>query len=83
MVPLAGVIDLPVERARLNKEIAKLHKDLKRTNAKLGNANFLAKAPPTVVAKERDKGDAQQAKLSALNEQLRSLEQLAGAAVQN
>ncbi len=83
MVPLAGVIDLPVERARLNKEIAKLHKDLKRTNAKLGNANFLAKAPPAVVAKERDKGDAQQAKLTALNEQLRSLEQLAGAAVQN
>ena len=76
MVPLAGIIDVAAERARLGKELDKLHKEAQRVEGKLGNANFLAKAPEAVVAKERERGKAlahrrdvlegQMARLSAL-----------------
>ncbi|MGB1275317.1 MAG: hypothetical protein ACPG77_06155, partial [Nannocystaceae bacterium] len=52
-LPLAGVVDLAAERARLKKEIAKLDKDAQGLDRKLGNEKFLAKAPAHVVAKDR------------------------------
>lgn len=52
-VPLAGLIDLDVERARLQKEILKLEGLLKGMDSKLGNAEFIARAPAEVVEKER------------------------------
>ena len=58
MVPLAGIIDVAAERARLGKELDKLHKEAQRVEGKLGNANFLAKAPEAVVEKERRRGKA-------------------------
>ncbi|MGB3867182.1 MAG: valine--tRNA ligase [Xanthobacteraceae bacterium] len=54
-LPLKGVIDLAAERARLDKELAKADADIKRVDAKLGNAKFVANAPEEVVAEERDK----------------------------
>ena len=58
LVPLAGVVDVAAERQRLGKAIDKLRKELARTEAKLANGSFLAKAPPAVVAKEQAKGEA-------------------------
>ena len=58
LVPLAGVVDVAAERQRLAKAIDKLRKDLARTEAKLANGGFVAKAPPAVVAKEQAKGEA-------------------------
>jgi valyl-tRNA synthetase len=42
-------IDVPAERARLTKEIAKLEKGLQAAQGRLGNAGFLAKAPAHIV----------------------------------
>ena len=74
IVPLAGLIDAAAECARLRKEIDKLNKDLARVDAKLVNAGFIAKAPPAVVAKEREKGAALRSQREVLNAQLNRLE---------
>ena len=55
LVPLAGIIDVEAERARLSKEIAKLEGALKSVTGKLNNAKFVDNAPDAVVAKEREK----------------------------
>ena len=54
-LPLAGVIDFAAERARLEKEMAKVAQDIARIDAKLGNADFLKRAPEEVVDGEREK----------------------------
>jgi valyl-tRNA synthetase len=53
LVPMAGLIDVAAEAARLEKRIAKLRQDLGKTEAKLGNPSFVANAPPAVVEQER------------------------------
>ncbi|WP_207063368.1 valine--tRNA ligase [Motiliproteus sp. SC1-56] len=55
LVPMAGLIDKDAELARLQKELDKLSKSIKQVEGKLGNANFVDKAPEAVVAKERAK----------------------------
>jgi len=54
-LPLAGVIDIAAERVRLQKEMAKADADIARVDAKLNNADFLARAPEEVVDGEREK----------------------------
>ena len=76
LVPLAGLVDVAAERARLKRAIEKAGKDLGRTEAKLGNANFVAKAPPAVVAKERDKGEALRQRQAVLQKELERLDAL-------
>ena len=76
MVPLAGLIDVAEERARLTKEIGKREQDLKRLNGKLGNEKFVANAPPEVVEKEKQKAADHTAALSTLNAQLKQLDEL-------
>ena len=56
-LPIADVIDVAAEKARLTKEIAKLDGELVRFDKKLGNAGFLAKAPAEVVEEERRRRD--------------------------
>ncbi len=56
-LPLIGIIDLDAERARLAKEIAKAEADIARVDAKLNNANFVARAPEEVVEEEKAKRD--------------------------
>ena len=77
MVPLAGLIDVAGERARLEKEIDRQKTDLQRLEGKLGNEKFVAKAPAEVVEKERQKARDASAALSVLDEQLKSLDALA------
>lgn len=55
LIPLAGLIDKEAELERLNKEIGKIEVDVKRTEGKLSNPNFVDKAPEAVVQKEKDK----------------------------
>ncbi|MCK8502877.1 valine--tRNA ligase [Myxococcus fulvus] len=52
-VPLAGLIDLDAERDRLRKEIARAEQEAASVLRKLDNPNFVAKAPPDVVEKDR------------------------------
>ncbi len=56
-VPLEGIIDFAKETERLEKEIAKTAKDLSAASKKLGNEDFLAKAPEDVVQKAKEKQD--------------------------
>ncbi|TVQ59680.1 MAG: valine--tRNA ligase, partial [Rhodobacteraceae bacterium] len=67
-LPLAGVVDLAAEKARLAKALAKAEKEAAGLSAKLANAAFLAKAPEAVVAEQRARlaaVEAEAARLSA------------------
>jgi valyl-tRNA synthetase len=76
LIPLAGLIDKAAEQARLQKNIDKLEQDTARINAKLGNENFVARAPKEVVDKEREKlADAESA-LASLRAQLQQIESI-------
>jgi len=77
MVPLAGLIDVAAERARLDKEIARRRQELARIEGKLGNAGFVEKAPADVVAKERERGAEMQNAIDTLSTQRAALEALA------
>ena len=54
-LPLAGLVDLDAERARLRKEIDNLTKQIERGQGLLANQGFVAKAPPEVIQRERAK----------------------------
>ncbi len=69
-IPLKGVVDLAAERARLDKEIAKADADIKRVDAKLGNADFVARAPEEVIDEQREKRDEAEARRAKLLEAL-------------
>jgi valyl-tRNA synthetase len=73
-LPLQGVIDLAAERARLAKEMAKCDADIARVEAKLGNPNFVARAPEEVVEEEKEKREEAQMRKAKLAEALQRLE---------
>jgi len=54
-LPLAGMVDLERERARLAKELERLAEEMARAEKLLANESFVAKAPAAVIQKERDK----------------------------
>ena len=54
-VPLGDVIDIEIEKARLEKELLRIGRILEKSEAKLNNAEFRAKAPDHVIEKEEDK----------------------------
>jgi valyl-tRNA synthetase len=72
-LPLAGMIDLAAERARLQKELEAAEADIARREARLGNESFVGKAPANVVQRERDGLAAAQAALEKLRERLAGL----------
>jgi valyl-tRNA synthetase len=76
-LPLQGVIDLAAERARLVKEMAKADADIARVDAKLGNPNFVSRAPEDVVEEEKEKREEAQARKAKIAE---ALERLKGSA---
>ena len=65
---MAGLIDVDAELARLDKEIDKLATDTDKLTMKLGNEKFVSKAPPEVVAKERQKLAELESSLGQLNQ---------------
>jgi valyl-tRNA synthetase len=72
-LPLKGVIDLAAERARLEKERAKVEADIKRVDTKLANADFIARAPEEVVDAEREKREEAKARQGKIAEALERL----------
>ena len=72
-MPLAGVIDLDAERARLAKETAKLEGELKKLDAKLANEGFLAKADEEVIEEHRERREETAARIEKLNAALARL----------
>jgi valyl-tRNA synthetase len=53
-LPLEGMIDFTAERARLNKELEKIAKDMGGIDGRLNNPGFVAKAPPEVLVESRE-----------------------------
>jgi valyl-tRNA synthetase len=73
-VPLAGLIDFAQEKQRLEKDLQKLHQELQQANKKLDNAQFLARAPADIVAKERTAQAERQDKVQRLQAAMERLE---------
>lgn len=72
-IPLADMVDLEAERARLQKEIAAAEGEIKRAEGKLSNAEFTAKAPEKVVNAEREKLAAAKALYEKLQNSVKAL----------
>ena len=73
VLPLAGVIDLDQEKARLTKEIAKLTGEIDKVDKKLGNEAFVAKARPEVVEEQRERREEWMAAKAKLADALQRL----------
>ena len=69
-LPLKGVIDLAVERARLGKEMQKADADVARSDAKLNNPKFMEHAAEEVVEEEKEKRDEALARKAKITEAL-------------
>ena len=76
LVPMAGLIDMDAERARLAKEITRIEGEIEKCNTKLGKPDFVDNAPPTVVEKERQRLKDYQTSLQGLQGQLKRLASL-------
>ena len=72
-IPLAGLIDIDAEIARINKLIDTANKEISRSAGKLKNERFVSSAPEVVVNKERDNLAANQHKIEELKGQLAKL----------
>jgi valyl-tRNA synthetase len=72
-LPLADLIDKDAERARLTGEVTAAESDIARLEKMLGNEQFVAKARPDVVARERDRLTAARDRLVALQERLAAI----------
>jgi len=75
VLPLDGVIDVEKERARLSKELGKFESETTKIDAKLGNAQFVAKAPEEVIVEQRER----RAAAAAAAEKLRTALAMLGA----
>ncbi|MGD8451898.1 MAG: valine--tRNA ligase [Phycisphaerae bacterium] len=69
-VPIAGLADLEAERQRLGKQRDELQGHIQRLEAKLANEGFVAKAPPAVVQRERERLAELCEKLAAVDRNL-------------
>ena len=65
-LPLAGVVDLTAEKARLDREIAKEKLEIAKVESKLGNDDFVARAPEDIIAEHQDRLETFQARLVKL-----------------
>ncbi|MGM9572287.1 MAG: valine--tRNA ligase [bacterium] len=72
-LPLAGLLDLDKERARLQKELEKAEKEIARVDNKLANQGFVAKAPANVIEKEKEKREEWLVKKAKIAERLAAL----------
>jgi len=73
-IPLKGLIDLDIERRRIEKEINRLEGSLKGIEKKLSNEKFVKNAPAEIVEKENTKQRDWTGNLNKLKELLSSLD---------
>ncbi|HJU38241.1 MAG TPA: class I tRNA ligase family protein, partial [Tahibacter sp.] len=76
LIPLAGLIDVGAEKARLDKEIKRIDGEIATCHAKLGNESFVARAPAAVVDEMKQRLADFTTTLAGLREQRGKLEVL-------
>lgn len=74
LLPLAGMIDMEVERKRLTGQLDEAESEIKRMEGKLANEQFRSKAPAEVVGREESKLEAAKTRASGLKERLAELD---------
>ncbi len=75
-LPLRGLLDLAAETARLEKEKARAEAEINRIDAKLANADFIARAPEEVVEADREKREEAVARRAKTVEALERLKRM-------
>jgi valyl-tRNA synthetase len=74
-LPLAGLVDLEQEIARLQKDLAETEGEIRRAEGMLANEAFVEKAPAQVVQRQRDRLAEQQARQARLEARLQALQE--------
>ena len=72
-MPLAELVDMAKEKARLEKDLGKKQGELKGLEGKLSNPGFLNKAPEHVVAAEKDRAEKLKVLIAKIEEQLSAM----------
>ncbi len=72
-LPLEGIVDLAAEVARLKKEQGKAQGEIAKIDAKLGNADFVARAPEEIIEENRERRESEAARLAKIEEALARL----------
>lgn len=72
-LPLAGVIDLAAEKSRLEKEIGKLDGEIAQVDKKLGNEQFVSKAPEEVIEEQKARREAAEDRRARIRDALERL----------
>ena len=72
-LPLDGLVDVEAERSRISKELEKMTKEIAKSQAKLGNASFVDRAPAAVVEQERARLTEWESKKAQLEAMLTAL----------
>jgi valyl-tRNA synthetase len=72
-LPLEGIVDLGAEVSRLKKEAVKAAGEIEKIDAKLANADFMARAPDEIVDEQHERRAAQAARLEKITEALTRL----------
>ena len=76
LVPMAGIMDVDAEKARISKQRERIATDLQRSQGKLSNEKFVNNAPADVVTQEKQRVTEFERQISQLDEQLQRLDTL-------
>ena len=74
--PLGELVDIPSEKQRLEKELARLSAEIDRAGKKLGNPGFVEKAPASIVEEEKKKLDAFKESFSKVSDNLKRFDSI-------
>jgi len=72
-LPLEGLVDVEAEKARLQKELAKIEGEIEKVQSKLHNPDFAQKVPPKVLDEHKNRLADWQAKQQQIKAALRAL----------
>ena len=75
-LPIDNLLNLDDERARLTKELGKVTDEIARVHKKLANPDFVNKAKPEIIQKEREKALQHEEKLRTLKGSLEQIREI-------
>ena len=73
VIPLAGMVDVEAEKTRLSKEMSTLEREIARLSQRLEDTQFISKAPPAVIDKEKARLKEYQDKCARMKVELQQL----------